>query len=37
MHRDLFFVCPLVNGLVAQGLDVLLEPVTDVADIKTAG
>ena len=37
MHRDLFFVCPLVNGLVAQGLDVLLDPVTDVADIKTAG
>lgn len=37
MHRDLFFVCPLVNGLVAQGLDVLLEPVTDIADIKTTG
>ena len=36
MHRDLFFVCPLVNGLVAQGLDVLLEPVGDVIDIKTA-
>jgi hypothetical protein len=33
-HRDLFFVCPLVNGLVAHGRDVLLEEVTDVADIK---
>lgn len=37
MHRDLFFVCPLVNGLVARGLDVLLEPVADVIDIKAAG
>lgn len=36
MHRDLFFVCPLVNGLVAHGLDVVLDPVTDVADIKMA-
>lgn len=37
MYRNLFFVCPLVNGLVAQGLDVLLEPVTEVVDIKMAG
>ena len=37
MHRDLFFVCPLVNGLVAHGRDVLLDAVSDVADIKTAG
>ena len=32
--RDLFFVCPLFNGVKAQGQDVLLEPVTDVTDIK---
>ena len=37
MHRDLFFVCPLVNGLIAQGVDVRLEPVSDVIDIKVAG
>ncbi|WP_425102287.1 hypothetical protein [Tropicibacter sp. S64] len=32
--RDLFFVCPLFNGVKDQGKGVLLEPVTDVTDIK---
>jgi hypothetical protein len=32
--RDLFFVCPLFNGVKDQGKSVLLEPVTDVIDIK---
>lgn len=35
-HRDLFFVCPLFNGVIAQGLAVDTHPVTDIHDIKTA-
>lgn len=34
--RGLFFVCPLFNGVIASGRDVLLVPVSDVRDIKTA-
>jgi hypothetical protein len=34
-HRDLFFVCPLFNGVRAQGRGVALHPVTDLRDIKT--
>jgi hypothetical protein len=33
-HNGLFFVCPLFNGVLAQGLDVALAPVSDVIDIK---
>ena len=32
--RDLFFVCPLFNGVKDQGKHVFLEPVADVVDIK---
>lgn len=32
--NDLFYVCPLFNGVVAQGLDVEVESVHDVQDIK---
>lgn len=32
--RDLFFVCPLFNGVKEQGKQVLLEPVADVVDVK---
>ncbi|ABI66756.1 MAG: hypothetical protein ACJA0K_000640 [Maricaulis maris] len=32
--RNLFFVCPLFNGVKDQGKGVLLESVTDVTDIK---
>ena len=32
--RGLFFVCPLFNGVKDQGKHVLLEPVTDVVDLK---
>ncbi len=33
-HNGLFYVCPLLNGVAAQGLDVLLSPVDNVVDIK---
>ena len=33
-HNGLFYVCPLFNGLLASGVDVDLEPVWDVTDIK---
>lgn len=33
--NGLFYVCPLFNGILAQGLGVELEPVYDVVDIKT--
>lgn len=33
-YRDLFFVCPLFNGVKDQGKRVLLEPVTKVFDVK---
>jgi len=29
-----FYVCPLVNGILAQGLQVILEPVFDVLDVE---
>ena len=32
--NDLFFVCPLLNGVKDQGKCVFLEPVTNVVDIK---
>jgi hypothetical protein len=32
--QDLFFVCPLLNGIKDMGKQVLLEPVTNVIDIK---
>ena len=34
VYRDLFFVCPLFNGIKDQGKDVFLAPVADVIDIK---
>ena len=33
--RDLFYVCPLFNGVRDQGKEVVLEPVRSVIDIKT--
>jgi len=33
-YNNLFYVCPLFNGVLAQGLEVELEAVTDVFDIK---
>ncbi|MET0746742.1 MAG: hypothetical protein ABWY49_00995 [Rhizobium sp.] len=33
-HRDLFFVCPLFNGVLAQSLAVATKTVTDVRDMK---
>lgn len=33
-YRKLFYVCPLFNGVKDMGKNVLLEPVTDVIDIK---
>ena len=32
--RNLFFVCPVLNGVKNQGKCVLLEPVEDVVDVK---
>jgi hypothetical protein len=34
-YNNLFYVCPLFNGIIAQGRKVLLEPVFNVLDIKT--
>lgn len=34
-YRDIFFVCPLFNGVIDAGLDVSAVPVTNVHDIKT--
>ena len=34
-HNDLFYVCPLFNGVVAQQKQVYLEFVSDVVDIKS--
>jgi len=31
---NLFYLCPLFNGVLHQGLDVVLEPVVNVVDIK---
>lgn len=36
MHKGLFFVCPLYNGVVAGGRRVILEEVHDVRDIEIA-
>ncbi len=36
MHKGLFFVCPLYNGVVAGGRRVILEQVHDVRDIEIA-
>ena len=33
-HNGLFYVCPLFNGVLAQGKEVVLEPVFDVQDVK---
>lgn len=35
-HKGLFFVCPLFNGVLAQGLAVETIPVHDVRDVKTS-
>lgn len=35
--RDLFFVCPLYNGVLDQGLDVQTISVSNVKDIKISG
>lgn len=34
-HRDLFFVCPLFNGVLAQSLHVATKDVRDVQDVKS--
>lgn len=34
-YRDLFFVCPLFNGVKKYGKNVVLEHVTEITDIKT--
>ena len=36
-HANLFFACPLFNGIVAQGKTVAVQPVTNVQDIKIEG
>lgn len=36
MHKGLFFVCPLYNGVIAGGGRVILEQVHDVRDIEMA-
>jgi hypothetical protein len=33
-YRDLFYVCPLFNGVIDQGKQILLVPVFNVLDIK---
>lgn len=33
-YNDLFYVCPLFNGVLAQGKKVSLVPVSDVTDVK---
>lgn len=33
-YNKLFYVCPLFNGIIAQGRKVMLEPVSNVLDIK---
>ena len=32
--KDLFYVCPLFNGVLVQGKEVELEPVRDIVDVK---
>lgn len=36
-YRRLHYVCPLFNGVIAQKLEVRLEPVWDVIDVKQFG
>lgn len=36
-YRDLIFVCPTLNGVVAGGWDVHVCPVSNVLDVKIAG
>lgn len=36
-HRGLFFVCPVLNGVIANGLEVALSDVDEVRDIKCDG
>jgi hypothetical protein len=36
-HNNLFYVCPLFNGVLAQGSQVALESVYDVLDLKLDG
>jgi hypothetical protein len=33
-HNDLFYLCPLFNGVLDQGLDISMETVDEVIDIK---
>ncbi len=33
-YNELFYICPLLNGVIELGLDVVLEPVDHVIDIK---
>ncbi|WP_200925536.1 hypothetical protein [Rhizobium sp. Leaf262] len=34
-YRDLFFVCPLFNGVIAQSLNVAVHGVTNIRDVKS--
>lgn len=34
-HNGLFYICPLLNGVATQGLDVFISQVDNVVDIKT--
>ena len=36
MFKNLFFVCPLMNGVLGQSLRVLAIEVEDLRDVKTA-
>ncbi|MEB3168804.1 MAG: hypothetical protein VKK97_08740 [Synechococcaceae cyanobacterium] len=37
VYKNLFYVCPLFNGVLAQGKQVMLEPVHDIVDVKVLG
>lgn len=34
-HRGLFFVCPVFNGVLTQGLSCVVDTVSDIIDLKT--
>lgn len=34
-YRDIFYICPVFNGVLKQGLNVLSLPVQDILDVKT--
>ncbi|MBO6505396.1 MAG: hypothetical protein JJ850_09240 [Kordiimonadaceae bacterium] len=34
LHHNLYFVCPVLNGVIDAGFDVRIAPVSDVIDIK---